>query len=179
MIFFSSPNFLARNVVVGQYLGIGLLVAISTLGSLIALVVSSFIIGLLGLAPIAIGIKKLLELRAECKNQEVRSQEKLQENSKKLSSSYLSFLSVSAVTLANGADNIGVYTPLFAKYSSAFEVTILVSVFMAMTAVWCAIGYYFVKHPLVEKHMRRFGHVVLPFVLIGLGVYIMADAFLF
>lgn len=70
MIFFSSPNFLARNVVVGQYLGIGLLVAISTLGSLIALVVPSFIIGLLELAPIAIGIKKLLELRAECKNQE-------------------------------------------------------------------------------------------------------------
>jgi cadmium resistance protein CadD (predicted permease) len=179
MIFFSSPNLLARNVVVGQYLGIGLLVAISALGSLIALIVPSFIIGFMGLAPIAIGIKKLLELRAEDKNKEIRSQEKLQEYSKKPSSSYLSFLSVSAVTFANGGDNIGVYTPLFAKYSSTFEVTILIAVFMAMTAVWCAIGYYLVSHPLLEKHMRRFGHVVLPFVLIGLGVYIMADAFLF
>ena len=179
MIFFSSPNFLARNIVIGQYLGIGLLVSISALGSLIALVVPSFIIGLMGLAPIVIGIKKLSELRADDKNKEVRSQERLQGYSKKPSSSYLSFLSVSAVTFANGGDNIGVYTPLFAKYNSVFEVTILVSIFMAMTAVWCAMGYYLVSHPLLEKHMRRFGHVVLPFVLIGLGVYIMADAFLF
>jgi cadmium resistance protein CadD (predicted permease) len=179
MIFFSSPNLLARNVVIGQYLGIGLLVAISALGSLIALVVPSFIIGLMGLAPIAIGVKKLLELRADDKNEEVKSREKLQGYSKKLPLSYLSFLSVSAVTFSNGGDNIGVYTPLFAKYSSAFEVATLVSVFMAMTAVWCAIGYYLVSHPLFEKYMRRFGQVVLPFVLIGLGVYIMADAFLF
>jgi cadmium resistance protein CadD (predicted permease) len=83
------------------------------------------------------------------------------------------------VTFSNGGDNIGVYTPLFAKYSSAFEVATLVSVFMAMTAVWCAIGYYLVNHPLFEKYMRRFGRVVLPFVLIGLGVYIIAETFLF
>jgi hypothetical protein len=33
-------------------------------------------------------------------------------------------------------------------------------------------------HPLLEKRMRRFGYIVLPFVLIGLGVYILARAFL-
>ncbi len=51
MVFFSSSNFHARSIVIGQYLGIGLLVAISALGSLIALVVPSFIIGLMGLVP--------------------------------------------------------------------------------------------------------------------------------
>jgi len=39
MVFFSSSNFHARSIVIGQYLGIDLLVAISALGSLIALVV--------------------------------------------------------------------------------------------------------------------------------------------
>jgi hypothetical protein len=41
-----------------------------------------------------------------------------------------------------------------------------------------AISRYLVRHPLLEKKMRRFGRVVLPFVLIGLGLYIMTEAFL-
>jgi cadmium resistance protein CadD (predicted permease) len=41
MVFFSSSNFQARHIVIGQYLGIGSLVAISALGLLIALVVPS------------------------------------------------------------------------------------------------------------------------------------------
>jgi cadmium resistance protein CadD (predicted permease) len=61
MVFFSS-NFQAQNIVIGQYLGIGSLIAISALGSLIALVVPSYIVGLMGLLPIAIGIKELLEI---------------------------------------------------------------------------------------------------------------------
>ena len=59
----SSNNFQAQNIVIGQYLGIGSLIAISSLGSLIALVVPSYVIGLMGLLPIAIGIKELLEIR--------------------------------------------------------------------------------------------------------------------
>ena len=55
MLFFSNPKFRMRQVVIGQYLGIGLLVVISTIGSLIALVVPQYIIGLLGLIPISIG----------------------------------------------------------------------------------------------------------------------------
>ena len=37
MLFFSSPNFQKGQVVIGQYLGIGMLVIISTVGSLLAL----------------------------------------------------------------------------------------------------------------------------------------------
>ena len=48
-LFFSSSNFHKVQVVVGQYLGIGLLVVISSLGSLLALVIPQYIIGLLGL----------------------------------------------------------------------------------------------------------------------------------
>ena len=92
---------------------------------------------------------------------------------------YFSFFSVAAVTISNGGDNTGIYTPLFATYNSFSEVATLISVFMAMTAVWCTMGYYLVRHPLLEKRMRRFGRVVLPFVLIGLGIYILTEAFLF
>lgn len=59
MIFFSSLAYPVRQIVLGQYLGIGSLVAISVLGSAIALVVPTYVIGLLGIVPIAIGIKKV------------------------------------------------------------------------------------------------------------------------
>ena len=79
MVFFSSYNFQARHIVIGQYFGIGSLVAFSALGSLIALVVPSYIIGLMGLVSIAIGIKELLERRNKNKLEE---KEKVEEDSK-------------------------------------------------------------------------------------------------
>jgi cadmium resistance protein CadD (predicted permease) len=49
--------------VLDQYIGIGLLVAISTLGLFISLVIPAHIIELLGILPIAIGVKKIIEFR--------------------------------------------------------------------------------------------------------------------
>jgi cadmium resistance protein CadD (predicted permease) len=44
MIFYSSQSFPARQVTLGQFIGIGVLVAISVLGSLIALVIPIYVI---------------------------------------------------------------------------------------------------------------------------------------
>lgn len=63
MMFFSSLTFPVRHIVLGQYIGIGLLIAIGAIGSLITLVVPTYIIGLMGIIPIAIGIKNLIEIR--------------------------------------------------------------------------------------------------------------------
>jgi len=60
MIFFSNCNFQKGQVVVGQCLGIGLLIVISALGSFLALVMPQYIIGLMGLVPISIGIIRLI-----------------------------------------------------------------------------------------------------------------------
>jgi hypothetical protein len=60
-------------------------------------------------------------------------------------------MAVAAVIFSNGGDNIGVYTPLFAKYNSAITVIWVVIIFMAMTAIWCIAAYYLVNHPLVAS----------------------------
>lgn len=109
MIFFSSHRFQVRDVVLGQYLGIGILTAISAVGSLLAFVVPLYIIGLLGLVPIGIGIIRLVQLRS---NKEI-SERTIVSNR----SSSVSMLTVAAVTFSNGGDNIWVYTPLFPKYN--------------------------------------------------------------
>jgi cadmium resistance protein CadD (predicted permease) len=76
------------------------------------------------------------------------------------------------------AEPIGVFTPLFARYSTVGEVTTLITIFMAMTLVWWIITYYFVNHPLLATSIQHFGNIITPFVLIGLGSYIPADALL-
>lgn len=60
---FSSMTFPVKQVVLGQYIGIGLLVAISAPGSFISLAVPTYIIALLGIVPIVIGVKKLIVLK--------------------------------------------------------------------------------------------------------------------
>ena len=172
MIFFSSRTFPPRQVALGQFVGIGLLVAVSILGSLIALVVPIYVIGLLGLVPIAIGIKNLIEIRNSDK---IPSPQTVLKKNK----SYLAFLTVTAVTVSNGGDNIGVYVPLFSKYNTLDQIIMFTSVFIAMTAVWCIAAYYLVNHPLLASRIRHTGNIIMPFVLIGLGIYILTESFLF
>ena len=171
MLFFSNPSYKPRKIILGQYLGIGALVAVGVVGSLIALIVPATIVGLMGLLPIAIGIKKLLETRKKGKA-------KVPEGLKDSRKSYTQFLTVAVVTIANGGDNIGVYVPLFANNNTVEDMALLVLIFLAVTAAWCALAYYLVNHRLVAARLSRVGHVMLPFVLIGLGTYVLADAFL-
>ena len=176
MMFFSyssSMTFPVKQVVLGQYIGIGLLVAISALGSFISLAVPTYIIALLGIVPIVIGLKKLVVFR---KKNESNSKQAIIQNKKK---NNLAFAAVAAVIFSNGGDNIGVYTPLFAKYNSLSQITALATIFMAMTAVWCITAYYLVNHPLVASKIRHIGHIIIPFVLIGLGIYILTESFVF
>lgn len=76
--------------------------------------------------------------------------------------------------MANGGDNLGGYISLFAKNFG--HVSVYLAVFAAMTAVGRGIGYWLGRHRLIGHHIRGWGHVVLPFVLIGLGLWILSGA---
>lgn len=82
-----------------------------------------------------------------------------------------SVFTVAAVTFANGGDNIGIYIPLFAN-SDAWTLLITLITFTALIGMWCIIGYYLGNHPAVSRTVDRYGHILVPFVLIGLGIYI-------
>jgi cadmium resistance protein CadD (predicted permease) len=80
-------------------------------------------------------------------------------------------LSIAAITLANGADNIGVYVPFF--LASRSHMWLVLIVYGLLVLVWCAIGKHLGTHVLVLRSVDRWGHWALPFVLIGLGSYIL------
>lgn len=170
--FFANSHFPLSQIVLGQYAGMGALLVIGIVGSLIALIVPNNLIGLIGTFPIAIGIKELLELPKNGKNKE---------SAKQLSRSrliaYLPFLTVAAVTFSGG-EELGVYTSVFATYREVSEIIIIVSVVMVLTGLWCAVAYHLVNRPLIASSIKRTGTAALPFVLIGLGIYILAEAFL-
>ena len=167
--FFSDPQYRAQQVIIGQYLGIAVLVAVSILASLISLVLEPAYVGLLGLLPVALGVKKLFDLR--------RGGEDIDSEQKKASVGKV--LAVASVTAANGGDNIGIYTPVFATSSTPAMVTIVV-VFATMVAVWLAFAHWLVHHPALGAPIRRFGHIVTPFVLVAIGLFGLyeADSFL-
>jgi cadmium resistance protein CadD (predicted permease) len=96
MMFFSpsyssSMTFPVRQIVLGQYLGISLLIAISALGSLNALVVPPYFIWLLGIVPIAISSKRLLQTRMKKDNVSSLQTRPPKESSKRSKKEYLPF----------------------------------------------------------------------------------------
>jgi cadmium resistance protein CadD (predicted permease) len=173
MIFFATLRFPASQIVLGQYIGMGSLMGVSLAGSLITLVLPLNLIGLIGLFPIAVGIKELLELHKKDNDEDA---EKL---SKKLRTKKIQFplLTVAAVTFSGG-EEIGIYTALFATNSDVSAITTIISVVMVLTALWCFLANYFAKHSFIADIFRRIGRRVLPFVLIGLGLFILVEAFL-
>jgi cadmium resistance transport/sequestration family protein len=168
IVIFSQALLPTRHVVFGQYVGFSTLVAISVAGSLVSLVVPLWVIGLMGLLPIGIGVKKLLE-KSDGEGIE-EAKEKLNQRQ------HWKFLTVAAITISDGGDNIGIYVPLFA--SSTFgEIIVIIMVFMVMVALWCGFAYYLANRGFLAERTKRIGGRLLPFVLIGLGIYILAEAF--
>lgn len=166
MLFFAAANKRLKrwHIIIGQYLGFAALVILSLVGYFARFVAPEQWIGLLGILPIIIGFKKLWELRSG-KREEAHIEKPAAH----------AVFTVAAVTFANGGDNLGIYTPLFAS-SNSFELILILAVFFILLGVWCALGYFLGRHPTVYRVLDRYGHLIVPFVLIALGFYIMLES---
>jgi cadmium resistance transport/sequestration family protein len=182
LLFFAQVNskFRYRHIVIGKYLGFVAIILASLPGFFGGLVVQRELIGLLGILPIAIGIKELLNRQTnETDIQTVTTDFKQSSHPNPVLSFLLSILhpptyQVAAVTLANGGDNISIYIPLFAGHNLASLVVILV-VFLLMVGVWCAITYLLTRQATIAYVLSRYGKKIVPFVLISLGLFILYE----
>ena len=169
--FFSDPRFRPRHVVIGQYVGIVVLYGVSVVASLLSIVVPPAYIRLLGLAPIFVGVAKLHSLWQRTGTDE----DEPDDHAIATARGGGNILAVATATLANGGDNISVYTPLFAT-RPALEVAAVGLVFAILTALWCLLGHWLVHHPALGAPIRRYGHRTVPFILIGFGILILCKA---
>ena len=198
-----DENFKKSYVVIGQYLAIAVLYAFSLLSAFGLNFISQKYVGLLGIIPIAIGIKELISY-GKSKNTAAAHEDKpkvetgerdnIQTTSYnerrgkwhrvlKWTKSAVSIiirpeiLNVMLAAIANGADNIGVYIPLFTGYSSS-QLIITALIFAVMMALWCFLVDGITSFPKVKNVIQRYKHIVVPIVFIGLGIYIIVKGFL-
>ena len=87
-------------------------------------------------------------------------------------------LSVIVVAIANGADNIGVYIPLFTGYST-IQLIVTIIIFVFMMAIWCLLGSTVTNFPKITSMLQKNKHIVVPIIFIGLGIYIFIKSGLF
>ncbi|UXE62731.1 MAG: cadmium resistance transporter [Woronichinia naegeliana WA131] len=183
MFFFSQVNssFRIHHIILGQYLGFMGLLLLSLPGFLGGLIIPKAWTGLLGLIPIYIGLQQILNPETQTPEiPSIASGKRSQPKSSGLMSYFNPLLapqtySVAAITLANGGDNIGIYVPFFASLSW-FKLLVVITTFLSLVGVWCAIAYGLTRQPMIGKVLNRYGHKVVPFVLIGLGLLILWDS---
>ncbi|WP_442778038.1 cadmium resistance transporter [Tumidithrix helvetica] len=175
-IFYSqvSPTFRSKHIFIGQYLGFSALILLSLPGFLGGLVIPRTWIGLLGFVPIAIGIHTLIshqddENHAQNTSPEFRSRSFL--------SSFFApqIYHVAAVTFANGGDNISIYIPLFAS-SDLVGLGVILSVFFLLVGLWCYAAHLLTRYQPFARVLTRYGKAFVPYVLIGLGIYILIES---
>lgn len=141
-------------VVLGQYLGFGAILAVAVAAAAGAALLPPEHLRWLGSLPLALGLKTAWQAWRGG-DDEVRP--------------VSGALGIAGVTFANGGDNVGVYVPVFATTG----VTGYVVVFLLLVAVWCAVGRFLATREPVARALGRWGHVVLPVVLVAIGLLVL------
>jgi cadmium resistance protein CadD (predicted permease) len=168
-----SDTFRPQHIIIGQYLGFTAIILASLPGFFGALILPKTWIGLLGFIPIFIGFTKLLYPATDTAEiQEVTLKFSNQNNSKFTSNFSQIFnpqtYKVAAVTFANGG------LSLFAT-TTPLQLSITLVVFYLLIAVWCSLAYWLTRHSVFTKVLSKYGHSIIPFVLIALGVFIIVE----
>lgn len=157
-----------RQIYLGQYLGTGILVAVSLFAAYVLnFIPQDWIIGLLGLIPIYLGIRVAMVGEEEAEEEEVV--EKLESRG-----TNRLFWSVALITIASGGDNLGIYIPYFTSLSVS-EIVIAIVVFALSIAVLCYISYRLAKISFVSETLEKYERIIVPIVFIGLGIFIMLE----
>jgi cadmium resistance protein CadD (predicted permease) len=161
---FADPRFTASQILLGQFIGMAALIALSLAGALLAIIVPAGWLGLLGLVPLSLGVLQL-----------VRRDRGASALPTPPAASSSQLVLIALVTVANGGDNLSLYIPLFSVHPPS-EIAIFTGIFLLLTALWCAIA-----HALARRHrgalaLSRWGGRALPYIMIGLGLYILAKA---
>ncbi|AFY31822.1 cadmium resistance transporter [Calothrix sp. PCC 7507] len=175
-LFFSQVNetFRRWHIIIGQYLGFTVLVILSIPGFFGGLIIPKPWIGLFGLVPIVIGIRSLLK-QEEDELEEVETEVKDSQHSFLAKFLNLQTYSVAAVTFANGTDNISIYFPLFAS-SSWESLLVILAVFFLLVGCLCYVAYKLTHNRAIADILTRYGNTLMPFVLMGLGAFILLES---
>lgn len=170
IIIFGQGNVAARKgqVYAGQYIGTAFLVGISLIAAyIVGFIPQDWMVGLLGLVPIALGIRFAIV------GEEEEDEDEIIERVNQSTSTKL-FWTVTLLTIASGGDNLGVYIPYFSSLN-AYEILVVLVVFAIGIIVLCEVSRYLSKIPFVSETIEKYEQIIVPVVFILLGFYILIE----
>lgn len=165
---FANPDFRPMQVVVGQLVGMALIIALSLAAAYFAVLLAPSYVGLLGLVPLGLGIWHLIRRRAKRDDDDALE-------TPGASSSAARIVAAAAITVANGSDNIGVYAPMFAT-AGRFTVAIYAITMLILTFGLCQLAWALIRHPRLGGPIRKYAGRATPYVLILLGLFILIES---
>lgn len=148
------------HIIAGQYLGFAVLLMVSVAAAAGLVVVPPRWVGLLGLLPLAVGVRGFIKV---ARHRSDHGAEPVASND---------LLSVAAVTVANGGDNLAVYVLLFHAQAPS-DTAITVAVFLALLAVWCASAALVGTRARVKAALISTGQWLVPVVYFIIGAVIL------
>jgi cadmium resistance protein CadD (predicted permease) len=160
-----SPPERAHRIAAGQVVGFVVVVALAAAGAVVLIEFSPKVVGLLGLVPLALGLRGLLRLRTRRSGDATVTRRAVGSG----------FTAALLVTIAAGGDNLATYIPLF-RVGGLARVGIVVLVFalgeVAVTVIALRSG----THPRARDLMARLGVVAVPVLLCAIGVLVLFEA---
>jgi cadmium resistance transport/sequestration family protein len=157
----------AWKVVTGQYLGLVTLIAISVAAALGLTLVPDEWVGFLGLLPLGIGLYGLFRFLFRSRDDDDDDDESAIRAG--------GLLGVAGITIANGADNISLYTPVF-RTQPVLDTAVTITVFLILLAAWCVLARAIGTNRRVTETLEKIEHWLVPAVFIGLGFFILIES---
>jgi cadmium resistance protein CadD (predicted permease) len=161
--FYADRSYRPREVTVGAYLGLAVIVAVSTGAAAAASTVPHRYIGLLGVVPLTLGAVRLGALMRGNRPHEPDTA---------AGAGRRRPLVVGAVTVGNGADNIAAYVPIFATRSLG-DRGLIILVFVVAAGAWCCAAHGIASARWASPIIRRVSHLAVPVVYLALGASIL------
>ncbi|KAK7178947.1 hypothetical protein DPSP01_010353 [Paraphaeosphaeria sporulosa] len=164
-------------ITIGQYLGFTVIIAVSMIGFAAAMVLPPEPIGFLGWVPMMLGVWGVLGLLFSHKQEpdEDVGEETEQAEQTGKRDALKQIGSVAFVTMTNGGDNISTYTPLFAQAKGA-EIAVYIVTYYILLGAWCLVAFLVMKQRHVVALAERYARWVIPWLYVGLGVYIVVTS---
>ena len=179
-----APLERAHRIAAGQVFGFAVLVVVSAAAAAVLFEFSTAVVGLLGLVPLAIGVRGLVGLVRAHPDAEIdvepagggRRRRPWRGGTRgERRAVGRSFTAAVLVTVAAGGDNLAVYIPLF-RVGGATRVGAVVAVFVVGEILVTWIVLTGGRHPKARGVMLRLGHLAVPVLLCCIGVLVMVQA---
>ncbi|HEM3474195.1 TPA: cadmium resistance transporter [Streptococcus suis] len=148
-----------RTIYFGQLLASFILILLSSILSQVAnIFLADWILGLLGFVPILLGARILFKNEAETE----------------IPDSKIGLLSIIFISLASGADNLGIFTPYFTTLST-LETLLTAGLILLETVAICYLAEKFGSLHSISEFIEKYEKMILPTIFIILGIYILFE----